>query len=104
MVLYCCDIDLFFGFGWGGIYTLLQLLAADLFGLLALGKILGVINVMDTIGGGLGPWLTGVLFEVQKSYVQPFTVITGLLLAATLVAALLRPEQGVHQSVALDDA
>lgn len=94
----------FFGFGWGGIYTLLQLLAADMFGLLALGKILGVINVMDTIGGGLGPWLTGVLFEVQKSYVLPFTVITGLLLAATLVAALLRPEQGVYQSVALDDA
>ena len=94
----------FFGFGWGGIYTLLQLLAADLFGLLSLGKILGVINVMDTIGGGLGPWLTGVLFEVQKSYVLPFTVITGLLLAATLVAALLRPEQGVYQSVAPEDA
>ena len=94
----------FFGFGWGGIYTLLQLLAADLFGLLALGKILGAINVLDTIGGALGPWLTGVLFEVNKSYVLPFTVITGLLLLATLTASLLRPEQGAYQSVAPDAA
>jgi MFS family permease len=94
----------FFGFGWGGIYTLLQLLAADLFGLLALGKILGAINVMDTIGGALGPWLTGVLFEVNKSYVLPFTVITGLLLLATLAASLLRPEQGAYQSVASEAA
>ncbi len=94
----------FFGFGWGGIYTLLQLLAADLFGLLALGKILGAINVMDTIGGALGPWLTGVLFEVNKSYVLPFTVITGLLLLAILAASLLRPEQGAYQSVASEAA
>ena len=90
----------FFGFGWGGIYTLLQLLAADLFGLLALGKILGAINVLDTIGGALGPWLTGVLFEVDKSYVLPFAVITGMLLLAILAAALLRPEQGAYRSVA----
>ena len=88
-----------FGFGWGGIYTLLQLLAADLFGLLALGKILGAINVLDTIGGALGPWLTGVLFELQKSYVIPFVVITGLLLVALTAASFLRPEQGAYQSL-----
>ena len=89
-----------FGFGWGGIYTLLQLLAADLFGLLALGKILGVINIVDTVGGALGPWLTGVLFELQKSYVIPFAVITGLLVIAMIAATFLRPEQGTYPSVA----
>jgi MFS family permease len=89
-----------FGFGWGGIYTLLQLLAADLFGLLALGKILGVINIVDTVGGALGPWLTGVLFELQKSYVIPFAVITGLLVIAMIAATFLRPEQGAYPSVA----
>jgi cyanate permease len=52
----------------------------------------------------LGPWLTGVLFEVDKSYVLPFTVITGLLLLATLAAALLRPEQGAYQAVAPEAA
>lgn len=85
-----------FGFGWGGIYTLIQVLAADLFGMIALGKILGAINILDTFGGAAGPVVTGIMVDQTQSYFQPFIVITGLLLLATLCAALLDMSKGVY--------
>lgn len=82
-----------FGFGWGGIYTLIQLLAADLFGMIALGKILAAINVLDAAGGAAGPFVTGMLYDRTGSYFVPFAVIVGLLCVATLAATLLDMKQ-----------
>lgn len=81
-----------FGLGWGGLYTLLQLQAINSFGLTAAGKILGTITVLDAIGGGLGIWLTGVMFDRFGSYQVAFTVIAGLLFAALLVSTRIRKE------------
>ena len=85
-----------FGFGWGGIYTLIQVLAADLFGMLALGKILGAINILDTFGGAAGPIVTGIMVDQTQSYVQPFIVISVLLLIATIAASFLDMAKGVY--------
>jgi len=85
-----------FGFGWGGIYTLIQLLSADLFGLKSLGKILGAINVLDTFGGGMGPVVTAVLFDRTGSFLVSFVVITVLLIIATLAASMLRMDQAAY--------
>jgi len=85
-----------FGFGWGGIYTLIQVLAADLFGMLALGKILGAINILDTFGGAMGPVVTGIMVDKTESYLQPFVIITVLLVLATLAASLLDMSKGVY--------
>jgi MFS family permease len=93
-----------FGFGWGGIYTLIQVLAADLFGMIALGKILGAINILDTFGGAMGPVVTGVLVDRSAGYLQPFIVITVLLLVATVAASLLDMSKGVYQEFDPDDA
>ena len=65
-----------YGTGWGGLYTLIQLLVADLFGLIAIGKIMGVINIIDTIGGGLGPIITAVIYDSTQNYLLPFLVIS----------------------------
>jgi cyanate permease len=81
-----------FGLGWGGLYTLLQLQAINSFGLTAAGKILGTITVLDAIGGGLGIWLTGVLFDRFGSYQVAFAVIAGLLFVAFLVSTRIRKE------------
>lgn len=86
-----------FGFGWGGIYTLIQVLVADLFGMLALGKILGAINILDTFGGAMGPVVTGIMVDRTEGYLQPFIVITVLLLIGTLAASLLDMSKGVYQ-------
>ena len=87
---------LLFGFGWGGIYTLIQVLAADLFGLLALGKILGAINILDTFGGAMGPVVTGIMVDRTEGYMQPFIVVLVLLLLATLAACFLDMSKGVY--------
>jgi MFS family permease len=79
-----------FGLGWGGLYSLLQLLTVESFGLKAAGKILGTITVMDAIGGGLGAWLTGLLYDGTGSYQVPFAVLAGLVLVALLTATRIR--------------
>ena len=81
-----------FGLGWGGLYTLLQLLAVESFGLLAVGKIVGTITMLDAIGGGLGIWLTGVLFDRTGSYQVPFALLATLVFLALLVATRVDPE------------
>jgi MFS family permease len=85
-----------FGFGWGGIYTLIQMLAADLFGMLALGKILGAINILDTMGGVAGIIVTAIMVDRTQGYLQPFIVILGLLVVATIAASLLDMSKGVY--------
>lgn len=85
-----------FGFGWGGIYTLIQLLSADLFGLKSLGKILGAVNVVDTLGGALGPVLTAMLYDRTGSFLVSFGVIAVLLVVATFAATLLRMEDAAY--------
>jgi MFS family permease len=79
-----------FGVGWGGIYTLLQLMTVEIFGLKATGKILGTITVLEALGGGLGPWITGVLYHETGSYRSAFGLISGLVLLALIAASLIR--------------
>jgi MFS family permease len=81
------------GGGWGGLYTLLQLLAADTFGVRDLGKILGTITVLDTFGGGMGPFLTGVMYDRFGAYTIPFTLIAVLVSIALLLSLLFRPQK-----------
>lgn len=79
------------GLGWGGLYTMLQLLVVESFGIRAAGRILGTITVMDAFGGGLGVVLTGVLFDRTGSYRVAFGVISGLVFLALLAATLVKP-------------
>jgi MFS family permease len=81
---------LMFGLGWGGLYTLLQLLAADFFGPQHLGKILGAITVLDTLGGGLGPPVIGAMRDSTGSYGQAFALVTGLVLLALILSTRFR--------------
>ena len=80
------------GFGWGGLYTLLQLQAVNNFGLTHSGKILGTITLMDAIAGGLGIWLTGVLFDRFKSYDIAFYVLVGLVTLALIASTRIKRE------------
>ena len=77
-----------FGLGWGGLYTLLQLLAADYFGPRHLGKILGAITVLDTLGGGLGPPMIGAIRDNTGSYDQAFLLVAVLVGLAFILSTL----------------
>lgn len=82
-----------FGLGWGGLYTMIQLLAVNAFGLSAAGKILGTITLLDATTAGLGIWLTAKIFDLTKSYHLAFSLICGLIVLALLAATLVRDER-----------
>lgn len=73
-----------FGFGYGGAFVLVQLMVAECFGLRELGRILGIILIVETVGGGLGIFLTGALAQAAGDYAFGFRVV----FAATVVALL----------------
>jgi len=81
-----------FGLGWGGLYTLIQLLTVDSLGLKAAGKILGTITTFDAIGGGLGIWLTGAIYDWTGSYQAAFVLVSILIFLALLAATQVRRE------------
>ena len=51
---------------------------------------MGVINILDTIGGGLGPLFTGYLYDTTQGYLVPFALITFLLVIAFSASSILK--------------
>jgi cyanate permease len=86
-----------FGLGWGGLFTLIQLLAINNFGLTHAGKILGVIALIDASAGGLGAWLTNQLFAREQSYALSYQLMVGLMGVAFVAAfAVRRPRRAAQ--------
>jgi MFS family permease len=82
-----------FGLGWGGMYTMIQLLAVSSFGLSSAGKILGTITMLDAATAGLGIWVTALLFDRFGNYQVAFNVMCGLMLLALLASTQIRAPQ-----------
>lgn len=85
------------GIGWGGGYTLMQLVASRFFAGPELGKLMGGFVVIESLAQGMGSFLSGVLFDLNKSYTLPFTVVLCLMTVAiitTLVAPVYRIPKG----------
>lgn len=80
------------GLGWGGLFTLYNMLAVNNFGLREIGRINGSISFMESIGVGLGSWITGKLFDAYGSYQVPFTVLAGALFLSILIGTQIRSE------------
>lgn len=73
---------LLFGLGWGALYTLIQMSVVSTFGRIGTGRILGAIALLEAVGGGLGPWLVGLLYDKTGSYQLGFGVVCGALVLA----------------------
>ena len=73
-----------FGFAMGADYMLIPLVTAECFGLAALGKLLGLILMADSLGQWFGPMLAGKIFEATHSYNLAWGIIT----AAGVLGAL----------------
>jgi MFS family permease len=83
----------FFGFGWFTTSPLTAGLVGDLFGKLRMGTILGVTRACHMLGGAIGAYAGGAIFELTHSYYL-FFVIQGLLqfIAAGLVLLIRRSQ------------
>lgn len=81
-----------FGLGWGGLYTMLQLLTVQSFGLRALGRILGLMAVFDCVGGGIGGVVIARIAAGAGGYPAAFGLLAGLIALAGLASSRIRQE------------
>ena len=80
-----------YGFAHGAFFTLVSPMMAELFGLRSLGAIVGVVWFMGTIGGAIGPVLSGRIFDITGSYQQAFLICLVLNVIAFILMLFLRP-------------
>ncbi|PYU50480.1 MAG: MFS transporter [Acidobacteria bacterium] len=78
-----------FGVGLGGDYMIVPLMAAEIFGVQLLGRLLGVILTAGSVAEALSPWLVGRLRDTTGSYSAGFLVLIGLGLLGAASAAML---------------
>ena len=79
-----------FGIGLGGNYMIIPLMAADLFGVRALGRTMGIILVADGVAESVFPMLVGALYnDVAKSYAIGFTLLICLALTGAIIVSFL---------------
>ena len=85
---------LIFGFAMGADYLLIPLVTAECFGLAALGKLLSLIIMADSLGQFFGPVLAGRIFEATHSYDLAWSIITTAgILGAAAIYAVRAPER-----------
>ncbi len=78
-----------FGIGLGGDYMIIPLIAGDIFGVKALGRIMGIILVADGVAESLFPMLVGRLYDVTISYTPGFIVLICVAFAGVLIVSFL---------------
>jgi MFS family permease len=80
---------LLFGVGLGGDYMIIPLMAAELFGVRVLGRVMGVILTADGVAEAVVPVFVAGIRDRAGSYVGGFLLLVGLAAVGALVVALL---------------
>jgi MFS family permease len=80
-----------FGLGYGGTFSMIQLMVAECFGPRELGRILGVVTLIDTMGAFAGISLTGFLRTATGSYLIPFVTIVVVAFLGLINVWFVRP-------------
>lgn len=78
-----------FGLGLGGEYMIIPLVAAELFGVKALGRLLGIILTADGVAEAVTPMLVAKIRDATGSYHAGFAVLTGLAFLGLLTISFL---------------
>ena len=84
-----------FGIGLGGEYLIIPLMAAELFGVGVLGRVMGIVVTADGVAEAVSPMLVGHLRDVTGSYRVGFTALVGVALVGAAAIALLPRKPGV---------
>ncbi len=90
--------SIIFGFAYGGEVPQMPVLIGQFFGMRAVAAIVGVTVFGATIGGALGAWLGGEIFDVRQSYQLAFTIAAGAGFIAVVFTLILKRARAVIQS------
>jgi sugar phosphate permease len=83
-----------FGLGLGGEYLIIPLMAAELFGVRVLGRVMGIVLTADGVAEATAPMLVGYLRDRTGSYDTGFiTLVAAALVGAAAIAFL--PRRGI---------
>jgi len=85
----------FFGVALGGDYMIIPLMAAELFGVRVMGRVMGLVITADGLGEAFGPMLAAWLRDTTKSYANGFAALIILAIIGTIAVAFL-PRKGQH--------
>ncbi|MBL7697428.1 MAG: MFS transporter [Chitinophagaceae bacterium] len=78
-----------FGMALGGDYMIIPLMAAELFGVRVMGRVMGIIISADGLGEAFGPMLAAWLRDKSGNYAYGFTALIGLAIIGTLAVLML---------------
>lgn len=78
-----------FGIGLGGDYMIIPLMAAELFGVRVLGRVMGIILVVDGVAEAYAPKRVARIFDQTHSYDGGFALLIGLALIGAIAIAML---------------
>lgn len=82
-----------FGIGLGGEYLIIPLMAAELFGVKVMGRLMGVILTADGVAEALCPMLIGYLRDRTGNYQTGFVTLIAIAMMGALAVALLSRKQ-----------
>lgn len=84
-----------FGIGLGGDYMIIPLMAAELFGVRVMGRVMGIVLTADGVAEALAPVLVGRMYDVTGSYATGFAALIGFALLGA-VAVVFLPRRGAE--------
>jgi len=88
--------SLLFGFSYGGLASVFPLITIQYFGLFAMGAIFGLILLGATLGGVIGPWLSGFIFDITGKYFFGFLAGAGSMGIGLILALSLPGKQALQ--------
>jgi MFS family permease len=89
-----------FGIGLGGEYLIIPLMAAELFGVGVLGRVMGIVVTADGVAEAVSPMLVGYLRDVTGNYGAGFTWLVVVALVGAAAVALLPRRPATPQPAA----
>jgi len=78
-----------FGIGLGGDYMIIPLMAAELFGVKLLGRVMGIVLTADGVAEATAPLLVATTRDATHSYSSGFLILVGFAAVGAVAVALL---------------
>lgn len=85
-----------FGLALGGDYMIIPLMAAELFGVKVMGRVMGIIISADGLGEAFGPMLAAYLRDKSGNYAYGFSALIILGIIGTIAVILLPSRKPLH--------